>query len=132
VSAITDPTEALAVVHKQIFDVAIPDLKMPQMDGIELLKRIHVIQPYLQAIMLTGHGSTESALEAGRLDAYRYLIKPYDYDELISQIESAWQRREEILEAAYQKELQEAISPGHTSQEILHLGDELCRKYERD
>jgi len=132
VSAITDPTEALAVVHKQIFDVAILDLKMPQMDGIELLKRIHVIQPYLQAIMLTGHGSTESALEAGRLDAYRYLIKPYDYDELISQIESAWQRREEILEAAYQKELQEAISPGHTSQEILHLGDELCRKYERD
>ncbi len=132
VSAITDPTEALEIVRKQIFDVALLDLKMPQMDGIELLAEIHAVQPYLEAIMLTGHGSTDSALAAGRLKAFRYLIKPYDYDELIQQIERAWVRREEILEAAYNRELQEAISPGHTSHEILHMGDELRRKYERD
>lgn len=132
VSAITSPAAALKAVQKQVFDVAILDLKMPEMDGIELLERIRELQPHLEAIMLTGHGSTESALAAGRLKAFRYLIKPYDFDEILELIEGAWQRREESLEAAYQKELEGAISPGHTSQEILHLGDELRRKYERD
>jgi len=132
VTATTDGEEALAAVRRQPFDVAVVDLRMPRMDGIELLERIHAEKPYLAAIMLTGHGSTESALEAGRLGVVHYLIKPYDSDELIARIEEAALERESQLEAAYQEEMTRTIQPGATPTEILEHGEELRRKYERD
>ncbi|MBC8425728.1 response regulator [bacterium] len=132
VSAANRGAEALVAVERQLFDVAILDLKMPQMDGIELLEKIHELQPFLEAIMLTGHGDTDSALEAGRLHAFRYLTKPYDYVDLLARIREAHAHRERRLEEAYTAELEQAMSPGHSSHEILVRGEELRRKYERD
>lgn len=72
-------------------DVVILDRKMPVISGEEVLKEIKRYRPELQVIMLTGHGSTESAMEVGRLDAYRYLEKPCELETLIEVIDEARQ-----------------------------------------
>ncbi len=131
VSATNSGLEAIAAVESRIYDVAIVDLKMPHMDGIEVLERIREIQPFLEVIMLTGHGSIESAHVAGRMNAFRYLLKPYKIDELLKLIKEAFDHREEFLEAAYQKEMEQLITPGHTPKDILVEGEELRRKYHR-
>ena len=102
------------------------------MDGIELLEKIKEIQPFLEAIMLTGHGSIDTALEAGRLKAFRYLTKPYDYDDLLARIREAHASKMEQLRTGYQKELQSAIERNLSPRELMTLGDELRHKYERD
>ncbi|MCP4571221.1 MAG: response regulator [bacterium] len=132
VTATNSGSEALEAIAAQTFDVAIVDLKMPEMDGIELLEKVHAAQPYLEAIMLTGHGSFGSALEAGRLKAFSFMLKPCQTEELMQKIREAHAHREWALEAAYRKELAEAMEPGHTSHDILAKGEELRRKYERD
>jgi DNA-binding NtrC family response regulator len=131
VTATTSGSEALKVVNRQIIDVVILDLKMPQMNGIEVLQHLKEQQPYIEAIMLTGHGSHESALEAGRLQAYRYLIKPYDFDELVALIQEAHAIKIEQLRTKYQEELEKITSEGHSAHEILAATEELRRKYEQ-
>ena len=69
------------------------DQKMPGMDGIQTLKEIKKIRPEVQVIMLTGHGSTESARVSGKHDVSFYLEKPCGIDELVSVIEAAEQER---------------------------------------
>ncbi len=63
-------------------NIAVLDLRMPGMDGIQTLKEMRAFNPAVQAIMLTGHGSLDSAKDAGRLEAFKYLEKPCDVDEL--------------------------------------------------
>jgi solute carrier family 13 (sodium-dependent dicarboxylate transporter), member 2/3/5 len=75
-------------------DIVILDRKMPGMDGEEVLKEIRNYRPALQVIMLTAHASMESAMETGRLEAYSYLEKPCDFDELVKVIEAA--RRDKV------------------------------------
>jgi sodium-dependent dicarboxylate transporter 2/3/5 len=70
-------------------DVAVLDLKMPTMDGIQTLKEMRAFNPAIQAVMLTGHGSLDSAKEAGRQEAFKYLQKPCDVDELVEVLEQA-------------------------------------------
>jgi sodium-dependent dicarboxylate transporter 2/3/5 len=70
-------------------DVAVIDLKMPGMDGIETLRELRSFNPAIQGIMLTGHGSLDSAKEAGRQDAFKFLQKPCDVEELATAIEDA-------------------------------------------
>ena len=132
VTATTSGFEALDAIKDQAFDVVILDLKMPQMDGIEVLHRLKEKQPYLEAIMLTGHGSHESALEAGRLDAFRYLIKPYDFDELLALIKEAYSHKRTQLQAKYQEEIAEITTGGLSAREIVETSEELRRKYEQE
>jgi len=70
-------------------EVAVIDLKMPRMDGIQTLRELKAVRPALQAIMLTGHGSLESAKDAGKHDAFRYLQKPCDVEEVVQALEAA-------------------------------------------
>jgi len=131
VTATTSGPEALKAVKGQTIDVVILDLKMPQMNGIEVLQHLKEEQPYLEAIMLTGHGSHESALEAGRLKAYRYLIKPYDFDELLALIKEAYSYKVEQLRTRYQEELEKITGQGLSALEILAATEKLRRKYEQ-
>jgi len=78
-------------------DVVILDRKMPGMDGEEVLKEIRYYRPALQVIMLTAHASMESAMETGRLEAYSYLEKPCDLDELVKVIDSARQDKINLM-----------------------------------
>jgi DNA-binding NtrC family response regulator len=88
--------QAVKVASEEHYDVAIVDLKMPGMDGVETQKRIKEIQPYVQCIVLTAHGSIESALESGQKDAFQYLLKPVDYDNLLANIKEAYQKKLEL------------------------------------
>ena len=79
--------EALQSLRKTDFDAVILDLKMEDMDGIEILKILKKIVPDLPVIMLTGHGSEEAARDGIQLGASDYLTKPCDLDELIIKIQ---------------------------------------------
>ena len=79
-------------------DVVILDRKMPKLAGEQALKEMKVFRPELQVIMLTGHGSMESAMESGRLEAYAYLQKPYGIEELIEVIDAARQDKITLMQ----------------------------------
>ncbi len=70
-------------------DIAVLDLRMPGMDGIQTLRELRAFNPAIQAVMLTGHGSLDSAKEAGRLEAFKYLQKPCEVEELAAVLEEA-------------------------------------------
>lgn len=72
--------EALDLLARQEVDVVILDVKMPGMDGVEVLGRIKKKYPLVEVIMLTGHSTTESAVEGMELGAFDYLLKPCDID----------------------------------------------------
>ncbi len=84
-------SEAFQIMRQRDFDVAILDLKMEDMDGIEILKILKKMAPELAVIMLTGHGSAEAAHEGIKQGAFDYLTKPCNFDELIRKIQEAYQ-----------------------------------------
>ena len=85
--------EAFQLLRKKEFDVAVLDLKMEDMDGIEILKILKKMAPELVVIMLTGHGSAEAAREGVKQGAYDYLTKPCELDKLIQKIQEAYDQR---------------------------------------
>jgi len=132
VTATTAGAEALAASVKQRYDVAIVDLKMPGMDGIEVMEQLKEHQPFLEAIVLTGHGSHETALAAGRLKAFRYLLKPYEFDELVALIEEAATAKRETMVREFQAAQAEIAAKGGTAREISEASDRLRREYEQE
>lgn len=82
-------TEALQRLRHADFDVAVLDLKMEGMDGIEVLKVFRKMAPELPVIMLTGHGSQVAAQEGLAHGAFDYLSKPYDFEHLLLKIREA-------------------------------------------
>ena len=83
-------TEAVQVLRKEEMDVAILDLKMEDMDGIEVLKIFRKMAPEMAVIMLTGHGSERAAKEGLNMGAFDYLTKPCDLDDLLAKIHEAY------------------------------------------
>ncbi len=82
-------SEAIQALRWQDFDVAVLDLKMEDMDGIELLRIFKKMEPRIKVIMLTGHGSDRAAREGMELGAFDYLTKPCDLEELVEKIHEA-------------------------------------------
>lgn len=87
--------ECLETLDKNNIDVVILDIKMPGMDGIETLQEIKKRFPLVEVIMLTGHGSTETAVEGMKLGAFDYLLKPADFSDLSQKLEAARKRKDE-------------------------------------
>ena len=73
----TTPTDALALIRKQSFDVMLTDLHLPEMDGIALLRAAHDIDPTLSVIMMTGFGTIDTAVDAMKAGAVDYIVKPF-------------------------------------------------------
>jgi nitrogen regulation protein NR(I) len=76
--------EGLAQVLAQPSDLVITDLRMPGLSGLQLVEQLHAAKPKLPIIMITAFGTTETAIEATKLGAYDYLLKPFDMGELLS------------------------------------------------
>lgn len=87
--------EAIQALRGQEFDVAVLDLKMEDMDGIEVLKMLKIMDPKLAVIMLTGHGSAEAAEQGIKLGAFDYLTKPCELEELLGKIMEAYAHRKQ-------------------------------------
>jgi DNA-binding response OmpR family regulator len=85
--------EAIQAVRGRDFDVAVLDLKMEDMNGIEVLKIFRKMDPKLVVIMLTGHGSEEAAREGIAAGAFDYLTKPCELDDLLAKIRAAYKTR---------------------------------------
>ncbi|GAG54828.1 unnamed protein product, partial [marine sediment metagenome] len=103
----SDGNEALEVVNRGDMDLAIVDLKMPNLSGEELLKRSTVMYPNLPVIILTGHGTIENAVQAMRDGAYDYLTKPINMDRFSLLVKRALSKRELVLQyRAMQEELE--------------------------
>ena len=88
--------EALKMVDQEIPDVIVLDLKMPGIDGLEVLKRVKATYPQVQVIMLTGHGSEEDEKEARRLGAFEYFEKPTQMDKLVATIKKAYNHKKQL------------------------------------
>lgn len=85
--------QALERVEGDVPDVMVLDLKMPGIDGMEVLRRVRSAYPQVQVVILTGHGSEKDEAEAKRLGAFAYLQKPVDMEKLIKTLRQAYKRK---------------------------------------
>jgi DNA-binding NtrC family response regulator len=89
----TNGEEAIEIAKTEKFDLALLDLKMPGLDGREALKILKNEHKFLEVIILTGHGSLDSAVECTKLGAFSYLPKPYELENLLEVLRQAYEAR---------------------------------------
>jgi two-component system, NtrC family, response regulator PilR len=94
----SDGLEGIAHLDKDIFDLVVTDVKMPKVDGFEVLKRIKDISPDTIVIMITAFGTKESGVEAMKLGAYDYISKPFNIDEIRLIVKKAIEKKREHIE----------------------------------
>ncbi|MGH9942965.1 MAG: sigma-54-dependent transcriptional regulator [Pyrinomonadaceae bacterium] len=123
-----DGEAALKLLEENASDVVLCDINMPRMDGMELLRRIHQRPNPPEVIMLTGHATVETAIEAMKLGAYDYLSKPYHITELDALVKQAVEKRRlrvdnQRLRAqlARQSETEEIVFTSEKMAEVLRL-----------
>ena len=93
-----DGAAALATLRKSAVDLLIADLRMPGLDGLELLRAVRLLAPETEVIVLSGHGTVEEAVEAMKEGAYDFLTKPFDRAPLVRVVRQALDRRALVLE----------------------------------
>ncbi|MEP7272978.1 MAG: sigma-54 dependent transcriptional regulator [Acidobacteriota bacterium] len=91
-------TEGLKLAAEQNFDIALTDLQLPDVDGIEVVRKLRECAPGTEIIMITGYSSTTRAIEAIKAGAFHFVEKPLAFDELLSLIEKALERRSQAEE----------------------------------
>ncbi len=91
--AASDGKEALQVMEQQPFDVVLLDLRMPGLDGMEVLKTLKERWPDSEVVVITGYPTIESAKEAVRLGAQNYIAKPVGPDDVIKAANEAWTQK---------------------------------------
>jgi len=121
--------EAIEAAKEENFDVAIVDLKMPGIDGVKTQQELHKIQPFLQCIVLTGHGSIDSALQSGQEDAFLYLLKPVDYDKLVDGIYKAYEKKIKLQTEKFKEKVEEIYRSGMGAKGIKKAINELRKTY---
>jgi DNA-binding response OmpR family regulator len=98
VTAVPSGEAALAQIEVQEFDLALLDVKMPGISGVEVLKQLHEKWPQTVAILLTAHASLDTAVTALRHSAHDYLFKPCDPDTVRASVQEGLQKRQQILQ----------------------------------
>jgi DNA-binding NtrC family response regulator len=104
--------EALEAIQQSEFDIALIDIKMPGMDGIELQARLKDADPDLTVIIMTGYGSVETAVQALKRGAYDYITKPVDPDEMSHLVSNALEHKRARREVARLRENLQETTPG--------------------
>ena len=90
--------EALKKIEEQVFDVVLCDIKMPKMDGIEVLEKASELAPDLPFIMISAHGTIETAVEATKKGAYDFLVKPPDLNRLLITVKNAQDKSKLVVQ----------------------------------
>lgn len=84
-----DGPQGIALVEKNVYDIILCDIKMPEMDGIEVLDKIHKLSPDTPVVMISGHGNIDTAVESIKKGAYDFIEKPLDLNRLLITIKNA-------------------------------------------
>ncbi|MBI3585600.1 MAG: sigma-54-dependent Fis family transcriptional regulator [Ignavibacteriales bacterium] len=116
------PLEALEAVRKESFDLAFVDLKMGPIDGMEVMAEIKKFSPEVTVIIITAHGSIDSAIEATKKGAYHYLQKPFDFKELQLFAQKAWEYHQLAREV---RDLRKQLASSRGSGEIITRNREM-------
>ncbi|MBN2321722.1 MAG: response regulator [Acidobacteria bacterium] len=120
----TRGADALEIARSEQFDIALLDLKMPEMDGRQVLETLKKEDKYIEVVILTGHGSVDSAVDCTKLGAFGYLPKPYELDKLLDTLKDAYQAKMEKKFQANQ-ELMKRITKLATGSSALAILREL-------
>lgn len=89
VDLVTRGDEGLRQAQECVYDLVLSDFRLPGLDGLELVAKLHAAKPKLPIVLMTAYGTTETAIEATKLGACEYLTKPFEADELLVLVESA-------------------------------------------
>jgi len=120
--------EALQMVEDEAPDVMVLDLKMPGIDGMEVLRKVRKAYPDVQVIMLTGHGSEKDEEEARRLGAFEYLQKPTGVDKIVQTIKRAFKKFDDSMVAATFAEAGDLKS----AEEVMEDSEEKDKENDKD
>jgi DNA-binding NtrC family response regulator len=110
VTPVNSGEEAIEVARKNEFEIALVDLKMPGMSGEQVLETLKKEHKFLEVIILTGHGSIDSAIRSTKLGAYYYLQKPCELEMLLQVLKEAYQKRIQKKHGYKDEELEKIIS----------------------
>jgi nitrogen regulation protein NR(I) len=117
--------EAVKFANKEKPDLVLMDVRMPEMDGLEVLSRMKESHPQIQVIMMTAYSTTEKAIHAMKLGAYDYIAKPFDNDELLCKIKDAIRTRTMMTEVVSFDSVEEDFASGERiigkSQKMLNI-----------
>ncbi len=119
--------EAIAKAREETFALSIVDLKLVHRNGISLMEEMHSINPYVPVIILTAHGSIESAVEATKKGAFNFLNKPFDSEELLWQIEKAMENQRLVSEV---KRLEGLLREKYDFQNIVARSEKMRKVLE--
>ena len=122
VVSFTNPLKALEAAKEQTFDVCLLDLKMPGMDGEQVLHELKIIDPGVEVIILSGHGDIDTAFRTGKAGAYEFLSKPCDFDELVTSINTAFAKRIKALNKAGSEQVDSIMAEKSTLGPVGILG----------
>lgn len=117
----TRGAQAIEIAREEKFDLALLDLKMPGMDGKQVLEVLKQEHKHIEVIILTGHGSVDSAVDCTRLGAFGYLPKPYELEKLLDTLQRAYQVRMEKKFQVDQERMDKIakLATGHSPLSIL-------------
>lgn len=105
----TNGVDALKAMDEHRIDVVILDVKMPGIDGVEVLRKTKQKHPLVEVIMLTGHASVESAVEGLKLGAFDYVKKPCDISGLITKVNEAYDKKHAMEEKIRKAQIDKII-----------------------
>ena len=119
--------QGLAFIEDNAFDIILTDLHLPDISGIEMVKRSKELLPETEIIMVTGDDSTEKTIEATKAGAFHYVKKPVDFDELLLLIEKAIERKQQAAEI---KELRGKLTSKNSYEGIIGASKQMQDIYE--
>ncbi len=119
-----DGMQGIEMIMKTDYDLVFCDIKMPKMDGVEVLEKTKKIKPEIPIVMISGHGDLETAVNTMRLGAFDYISKPPDLNRLLNTVRNALDRKELVVE---NKRLKKKVSKSYEmvgeSKAISHIKD---------
>ncbi len=120
VTAVNRGEKAIAAAKNNPVDIALVDLKMPGIDGEETLKALKKEHEWMEVVILTGHGTIDSAVECTKIGAFSFLQKPCELNELLETLKNAFKKRVMNKKNIQEKELDKLLKrQSQTPREIL-------------
>lgn len=117
-----DGLAGMEIIQKEDFDLVLCDIKMPKMDGVEVLEAVKKIKPEIPMVMISGHGDLDTAVNTMRLGAFDYISKPPDLNRLLNTVRIALDRKELVVEnTRLKKKVSKNYEMVGKSPEIEHI-----------